>query len=147
MAECIPTPGRTNGAVVWVQRSWPSERTQQEGSWGVGWPDRDRRGHWSRAARLQGSMAHTTHISFNGIKLLPRGGEVCEANTKEVCILECAKEMKALEIRWGNTTQLATFCRYLSCSSAAATSTFFKYLRWKQIKLTKVVLNVRHCYS
>lgn len=30
MAERIPSPGRTNGTVVWVQRSWPSERTPRE---------------------------------------------------------------------------------------------------------------------
>lgn len=55
MAECIPSPGRTNGTVVWVQRSWPSERTLREGGGGVGRPDRDRRGHWGRVAGLHGS--------------------------------------------------------------------------------------------
>lgn len=59
MAECIPSPGKTNGTVVWVQRSWPSERTRRVGGGGPGGPDRDRRGHWSRAAGPHGS--HHSH--------------------------------------------------------------------------------------
>lgn len=141
MAECIPSPGRTNGAVVWVQRSWPSERTLQEGSGRVGKPDRDIRGHWNRVAGL-----HRWHHLLQ-LQQFPqekayvenktKGQTQCKPPSEMQKILYCIRRMwfaltkiKELQIRWPNTPWHATFSRHLNCIIKAR----FVYVFW--VKMT-----------
>lgn len=114
MAECIPSPGKTNGTVVWVQRSRPSERTPREGGGGVGRPDRDRRGHWSRVAGLHGSH-HPHQLQQTASNCSQRGkfvekkkvtlGGSHNLNTKDVVL-------------YVRKTQRVAFSRHLNCIAA-----------------------------